>query len=124
MDAMSGAQIRAVSLGVCRFGGYLRLMSRLLAGAVIIAIIAAGIGYEWSVRQQAAFNRQQQQISDLQKQLSRVQNENSQLHSNLKKVQDEEGRLAAENNILNEAIAKARLTGKVPNKIPLPYPPK
>ncbi len=99
-------------------------MVRVLIGAVVVAIIAGVIGWQWSVRQQAAMDRQQQQINDLQQQLNRAQSDNADLRAKLAKVQDEETHLAAENNALNEAIAKSRLTGKAAEVPPLPYPPK
>ncbi len=99
-------------------------MVRMLIGAVVVAIIAAVIGWQWSVKQQAAMEREQQQISDLQQQLNRAQSDNADLRAKLAKVQDEETHLAAENNALNEAIAKSRLTGKAAEMPPLPYPPK
>jgi peptidoglycan hydrolase CwlO-like protein len=99
-------------------------MLRVIIGAVVVAIIAGVIGWQWSVKQQAATDLQQKQISDLQQQLSHAQSENSGLNSKLAKVQEEENRLAAENNALNEAIAKSRLTGKAAEIPALPYPPK
>jgi peptidoglycan hydrolase CwlO-like protein len=99
-------------------------MLRILAGAVVVAIIAGVIGWQWSVKQRAAAELQQQQISDLQQQLSRAQNDNSDLRAKLATVQEEENRLAAENNALNEAIAKSRVTGKAAEMPALPYPPK
>jgi len=99
-------------------------MMRVIIGAVVVAIIAGVIGWRWSVKQQAASDFQQKQISDLQQQLNRTQSENSDLNSKLATVQQEENRLAAENNLLNEAIAKSRLTGKAAEMPVLPYPPK
>lgn len=90
----------------------------------MVAIIAGLIGWQWSVKQQAAMDLQQKQIGDLQQQLSHAQNENNDLNAKLAKVQEEENRLAAENNALNEAIAKSRLTGKAAEVPTLPYPPK
>jgi hypothetical protein len=40
----------------------------------------------------------------------------------LAKVQAEEQRLVTENDMLSKTLAQARLTGKIPSK--LPYPPK
>jgi peptidoglycan hydrolase CwlO-like protein len=99
-------------------------MVRVLIGAVVVAIIAGVIGWQWSVRQRAAMDRQQQQINELQQQLNRAQSDNADLRAKLAKVQDEEAHLAAENNALNEAIAKSRLTGKAAEVPQLPYPPK
>ncbi|HUY20447.1 MAG TPA: hypothetical protein VMV15_14630 [Candidatus Binataceae bacterium] len=99
-------------------------MLRILTGAIVVAIIAGLIGWQWSIKQRAATALQQQQISDLQHQLSRVQQDNSDLRAKLATVQEEEDRLAAENNALNEAIAKSRVTGKAAEMPALPYPPK
>ena len=99
-------------------------MMRVLICAFVVAIIAGVVGWQWSVKQQAAMELQQKQISDLQQQLSHAQSENADLQAKLAKVQEEENRLAAENNALNEAIAKSRLTGKAAEVPALPYPPK
>jgi uncharacterized protein YlxW (UPF0749 family) len=99
-------------------------MLRVITGAVVVAIIAGVIGWQWSAKQRAAMELQQKQIGDLQQQLSHAQSENSDLSAKLAKVQEEETRLAAENNALSEAIAKSRLTGKAPEVPALPYPPK
>ena len=99
-------------------------MGRVLIGAIVVAIIAAVIGWQWSVKQRAAMDRAQQQMNDLQQQLTRAQSDNADLKARLAKVQEEETHLAAENNALNEAIAKSRLTGKAAEMPPLPYPPK
>ena len=101
-----------------------RTMGRVLIGAIVVAIIAAIVGWQWSVKQRAAMDRNQQQISDLQQQLNRAQGDNADLRAKLAKLQDEENHLAAENNALNEAIAKSHLTGKAAEMPPLPYPPK
>ncbi len=99
-------------------------MLRVLTGAVVVAIIAGVIGWQWSVKQRTAMELQQKQISDLQQRLSHEQSGNSDLRAKLAKVQEEETRLAAENNALNEAIGKSRLTGNAAEVPALPYPPK
>ena len=99
-------------------------MLRVFIGALVVAIIAGVIGWQWIVKQQAAMEREEQQISDLRQQLSRSQSENADLRAKLAKLQEEEAHLAADNNALNEAIAKSRLTGKAAEVPALPYPPK
>jgi uncharacterized membrane protein (DUF106 family) len=99
-------------------------MVRVLIGAVVVAIIAAIVGWQWTVKQQAAMEREQQQISELRKQLESAQNDNADLRAKIAKLQEEEAHLAADNNALNEAIAKSRLTGKAAEVPALPYPPK
>jgi uncharacterized protein YlxW (UPF0749 family) len=99
-------------------------MLRVLTGAVVIAIIAGVIGWQWSVKQQASMDLLRKQIGDLQQQLNHQQTENNDLRARLARVQEEENRLAAQNNALEEAIAKSRLTGKAAEAPALPYPPK
>jgi len=54
-----------------------------------------------------------------------MQGENETLKAQLAKVADEEGRLAATNELLTKAIEQSKLTGKIAEKPPnLPYPPK
>ena len=101
-----------------------RAMVRVLIGALVVAIIACVIGWQWTAKQQAAMEREEQQISDLRSQLSRAQSENADLSAKLAKLQEEEAHLAADNNALNEAIAKSHLTGKAAEVPALPYPPK
>jgi peptidoglycan hydrolase CwlO-like protein len=101
-----------------------RAMGRVLIGAIVVAFIAAVIGFEWTVKQREAANRAQQEVNDLQQQLNRAQSDNNDLRARLGKLQEEESHLAAENNALNEAIAKSRLTGKAAEMPTLPYPPK
>jgi cell division protein FtsB len=99
-------------------------MTRVIVTAFVVLIIAGVTGYFWTARYQARIAEQQSQITGLGNQLNKLTNDNTQLRAEIAKLQDEETRLAAQNNALNEAIAQARLTGKVPDKIALPYPPK
>jgi uncharacterized protein HemX len=99
-------------------------VARIVITAVVAAVIAGIAGYWWSLQYEHELARQREQLTQLDRQLKTVADENLQLHAEITKLQDEETRLAAENNVLNEAIAKARLTGKVPDKLALPYPPK
>lgn len=97
-------------------------MYRYFVGAIVIAIIAALIGWKWYQREQAAERREQARIGDLDQRVKQLQDENNQLKMALAKVQAEENRLVTENDILSKTLEQARLTGKVPSK--LPYPPK
>jgi cell division protein FtsB len=97
---------------------------RIVVTALVTALIALAIGYFWLQRYEHQISDQQQQISSLGDQLNKLTEQNTQLRAEIAKLQDEENHLAAMNNALNEAIAKARLTGKVPEKLDLPYPPK
>ncbi len=97
-------------------------MYRYLVGAIVVAIIAALIGWNWYRQQQAATQREQAQIAELSDHVRQLDQENSQLKAALAKVQAEENRLVTENQILTKTLEQARLTGKVPAE--LPYPPK
>jgi regulator of replication initiation timing len=66
--------------------------------------------------------QQDQQISELNAQVSKLRSENDRLKAELTKVEDEEAKLAANNELLRKAIEQAKVTGKMPSK--LPYPPK
>jgi peptidoglycan hydrolase CwlO-like protein len=107
-----------------RDGRYLQGMARIIVTALVVLIIAGVAGYFWAAHEQTQIANQQAQMTALGDQLNKMTEENTQLRSEIAKVQDEETHLAAQNNALNEAIAKARLTGKIPDKIDLPYPPK
>jgi predicted nucleic acid-binding Zn-ribbon protein len=97
-------------------------MFRYLVGAIVVAMIAAAIGWKW--RQQAQADRQhdQAQISDLSVRIGQLQEQNNQLNAALAKVQAEEQRQVTENDLLAKVLEQAKLTGKIPDK--LPYPPK
>jgi uncharacterized protein HemX len=97
-------------------------MYRYLVGAIVVAIIAALIGWNWNRRQQAATQREQARIAELSDHARQLEQENGQLKAALAKVQAEEDRLVTENQILTKTLEQARLTGKVPSE--LPYPPK
>ena len=97
-------------------------MYRYLVGAIVVALIAAGIGWKWYQQQQAEQQREQAQISELSDLVKQLQDQNNQLSVALAKVQAEEQRLVTENDMLSKTLAQAKLTGKIPDK--LPYPPK
>jgi hypothetical protein len=101
-------------------------MGRVLIGAVIVAILAAGGGWVLYSRDQATHADDQKKIAGLQQQLQTLDEQNAQLKEELTKTQGEEERLSAANQELAKALAQARLTGKVPPLPPaaLPYPPK
>ncbi len=95
---------------------------RYLVGAVVVAIIAAAIGWKWYQREQAQHRLEQAQINDLTARISQLQDQNNQLNAALAKVQAEEQRQVMENELLTKTLQQAKLTGKIPDK--LPYPPK
>jgi Tfp pilus assembly protein PilN len=95
---------------------------RYLVGAVVVAIIAAAIGWKWYQREQAQHRLEQAQINDLTARIGQLQDQNNQLNSALAKVQAEEQRQVTENELLTKTLQQAKLTGKIPDK--LPYPPK
>ena len=97
-------------------------MYRYLVGAIVVALIAALIGWKWRQQQQADQQREQAQISELSGRVTQLEHQNNQLNAALAKVQAEEQRLVTENDILAKTLAQARLTGKIPDQ--LPYPPK
>src|SRR5579863_1771266 len=99
-------------------------MARLIAGIVIGAIIAGAVGWFWMSKEEALLQKQDQQISVLNDQVSRMDKENQQLKTEVAKLQEEETHLAADNDALNKAIAQSKVTGKPPVKLVLPYPPK
>ncbi len=96
-------------------------MYRYVIGALIVALLAGAIGWE-RYQRQADEQRAQTRIAELSEQVNKLQQENSQLKISLDKVQSEETRLVTENEILTRTIEQARVTGKMPEK--LPYPPK
>lgn len=97
-------------------------MYRYLVVAIVLAAIAGVIGWKWYQQQQAEQRREQAQISELSDRVKQLQDQNNQLSMALAKVQAEEQRLVTENDMLSKTLAQARLTGKIPSK--LPYPPK
>lgn len=97
-------------------------MYRYLVGAVVVALIAAAIGWKWHQQEQADHQRDQAQISELSGRIGQLQDQNNQLNAALAKVQAEEQRLVTENDLLTKTLEQAKLTGKIPDK--LPYPPK
>jgi uncharacterized protein YlxW (UPF0749 family) len=97
-------------------------MFRYLIGALVVAVIAAALGWKWSQQQQAEHQREQAQISDLSARIGQLQDRNNQLNAALAKVQAEEQRQVTENDLLIKTLEQAKLTGKIPDK--LPYPPK
>ncbi len=98
-------------------------MGRMLIGGLVVAIIAIIAVYVISVKDEEARKAQESKIVELQGQLQKLQDENDGLKSALAKVRSEEDRLAADNQELSKALARAQVTGKVP-KLKLPYPPK
>ena len=99
-------------------------MYRYLIGALVVAIVASFVGWNWNRQQQAAMRRTQAQIAQLSDHVKEVDQENAQLKADLAKVQAEENRLVMENQILNKTIGQVRATGKIPKELQLPYPPK
>ena len=97
-------------------------MYRYLVGATVVALIAAAIGWKWYQREQAEHQHEQAQISELSARIGQLQDQNNQLNAALAKVQAEEQRQVTENDLLAKVLEQARLTGKIPDK--LPYPPK
>jgi uncharacterized protein YlxW (UPF0749 family) len=97
-------------------------MYRYLVGAIVVVVIAAVIGWKWYQQQQADQRREQAQISELSDRIKQLQDQNNQLSVALAKVQAEEQRLVTENDMLSKTLAQAKVTGKIPDK--LPYPPK
>ena len=97
-------------------------MYRYLVGAIVVALIGAVIGWKWYQQQQAEQRREQAQISELSDRVKQLQDQNNQLSGALAKVQTEEQRLVTENDMLSKTLAQAKVTGKIPDK--LPYPPK
>jgi predicted nucleic acid-binding Zn-ribbon protein len=97
-------------------------MVRYLVGAIVVAMIAAAIGWKWRQQAQADHQHDQAQISDLSGRIGQLQEQNNQLNAALAKVQAEEQRQVTENDLLAKVLEQAKLTGKIPDK--LPYPPK
>jgi peptidoglycan hydrolase CwlO-like protein len=91
---------------------------------LVAALVGAYYAYRLHRQEQDRIAQQQAQLSALQDQLQQLQSQNQLLHQALNQVQQENNRLAATNDSLAKAIAQAKLTGKVPDITPLPYPPK
>ena len=100
-------------------------MGRFLAGALVVLIIAAIAFFMWSKVNDARQAALQEQIAEMNKQLSQISDENTRLKAELSKVQSEEQNLAAQNDELLKAIASVKATGKLPTNIELELnPPK
>jgi membrane protein implicated in regulation of membrane protease activity len=97
-------------------------MYRYLVGAIVVAAIAAVIGWKWYQQNQTERQREQAQINELSGRVGQLQDQNNQLNAALAKVQAEEQRQVTENDLLAKTLEQAKLTGKIPDK--LPYPPK
>ncbi|HVA84199.1 MAG TPA: hypothetical protein VNF28_04810 [Candidatus Binataceae bacterium] len=97
-------------------------MYRYVVGALVVAVIAAVVGWKWYRQEQADHQRDQAQISELSGRIGQLQDQNNQLNAALAKVQAEEQRQVTENDLLTKTLEQAKLTGKIPDK--LPYPPK
>jgi membrane protein implicated in regulation of membrane protease activity len=97
-------------------------MYRYVVGALVVAVIAAVVGWKWYRQEQADHQRDQAQISELSGRIGQLQDQNNQLNAALAKVQAEEQRQVTENDLLAKTLEQAKLTGKIPDK--LPYPPK
>ena len=97
-------------------------MYRYLVGAIVVAVIGAAIGWKWYRQAQVDHQHDQAQISDLSARIGQLQDQNNQLNAALAKVQAEEQRQVTENELLAKVLDQAKLTGKIPDK--LPYPPK
>jgi predicted negative regulator of RcsB-dependent stress response len=97
-------------------------MYRYLVGAIVVAVIAAVVGWRWYQQDQAEHQREQAQVSELSARIGQLQDQNNQLNAALAKVQAEEQRQVTENDLLTKTLEQAKLTGKIPDK--LPYPPK
>ncbi len=97
-------------------------MYRYLVGAIVVAVIAAVVGWKWYQQEQADHQHDQAQISELSSRIGQLQDQNNQLNAALAKVQAEEQRQVTENDLLTKTLEQAKLTGKIPDK--LPYPPK
>ena len=97
-------------------------MYRYLVGAIVVAAIAAVIGWKWYQQNQTERQRGKAQINELSGRVGQLQDQNNQLNAALAKVQAEEQRQVTENDLLAKTLEQAKLTGKIPDK--LPYPPK
>jgi predicted negative regulator of RcsB-dependent stress response len=96
-------------------------MARYVIVALVLLILLGVIGWE-HYQQQAADQREQARIAELNGQVQKLREENAQLKESLDKVQAEEARLVTANDLLTKTIEQAKVTGKMPDKVP--YPPK
>ncbi len=97
-------------------------MQRGIIAFLVATLIAGTLGYGWYVHDLALREGQEKQIAELNQRLAKLQADNQRLQADLTKVQDEESKLAANNELLRKALEQARVTGKIPRS--LPYPPK
>lgn len=98
-------------------------MGRVIATAIVVAAIAAGIFFYNLQKQEAIQQAQQKQIAELTRKSDALRAENEQLKEAIAKVQEEENNLVAQNRVLSKAVAQYQATGKMPS-VKLPYPPK
>lgn len=89
---------------------------------LILAAIAAFVGYRFYSQEKALRAAQERHIVHLQDQIQKLKDSNATLQDQIAKVQDENNNLKSYNDILTKALAQAKLTGKVPEI--MPYPPK
>jgi predicted negative regulator of RcsB-dependent stress response len=96
-------------------------MARYVIVGLVVLILLGAIGWE-HYQQNAAEQREQARIAEMNEQIRKLREENAQLKASLEKVQSEETRLVTANDLLTKTIEQAKVTGKMPEKIP--YPPK
>jgi len=103
-------------------------MLRFFLGCLLVGLIAIVIGWRWYGQELAIRETQARQITGLSAQVAKLTSDNARLNAQLTQVQNEEARLAHDNDALRETIQETKLTGKVPPKeeiiAPPPYPPK
>jgi|SRR5271170_3090124 cell division protein FtsB len=99
-------------------------MLRFLLGCLLVALIAIAIGWRWYRVEQAVVNDQANQVSQLGAQVEKLNAENEQLKDKLATVQDEQSRLAHDNDDLRKILQQKKLTGELPKDTVIPYPPK
>jgi hypothetical protein len=98
---------------------------RILLVIILIGAAAGGyFAYRFYRTEQDQLILQAVQIHDLQQQLGKMQADDQINRQALAQVQKENTRLAAVNDGLAKALAQAKVTGKVPDVLPAPYPPK
>ncbi len=97
-------------------------MIRGLIAFIILAAVAAALGYRWYSQDVDFHLRQEKQIAELNQQANKLQADNERLKGELAKVQEEESRMVAANEMLRKALEQAKLSGKAPRLEP--YPPK
>ena len=96
-------------------------MARYVIVALVLLLLLGYIGWE-QYQQQAAQQLEQARVTELNDQVRKLREENAQLKESLEKVQAEEARLVTANDLLTKTIEQAKVTGKMPEKVP--YPPK